>query len=499
MRKTCMAMMAALACGSVSMAHAADPVRIGLSSLPPGNGNPFSSTARTSYYTWRSFIDTLTQLGPGMAPTPALAISWKNTSPTTWVVGLRPKTTFSNGEPVNAEAVMGTVRYLQSPQGIQESITRELENVARMRAVDELTIEFTTTQPDPMFARTMAAWPIVPPVYWAKSGRDGFALAPIGSGPYVVEKWSPTRITLKANPTSWRAPKTERLEILAMPDVSARIQALLSRRIELASEIGPEDIDVLEAAGFKFYQRPATSIEVIAFNMIADTPFKDVRIRQAMNYAVDRETIAATLLHGLVPPSTQTTPRTNPEYNTSLTAYPYDPAKAKALLAEAGYAKGFSFVFEMSSGTTGGHYASMIQRVADDLAKVGVKMEIRPIPWPQYVRGVLQGEWKSQAFGFEYETMPTGETLRPFRLHSCTWSHPWYCDPSLTPVIADAKSTFDPTRRIALVHRILKEYRDKAAALILAEPLGLDGISPKLQGYSQINGIIPYADLVIAP
>lgn len=483
----------------LSQPRAAEVVRIGLSSLPPGNGNPFTSTARTSYYTWRAYLDTLTTLGPGMAPAPSLAVNWKNTAPNTWVVGLRPNTTFSNGEPVNAEAVMATVTYLQSPQGLQESITREVENVKAMRAVDPLTIEFTTHQPDPMFARTMAAWPIVPPAYWAKAGRDGYALAPIGSGPFVVEKWSPTRITLKANPGSWRAPKSKQLEILAMPQVSSRIQALLSNRVDVASEIGPEDIEILEAAGFKYYQRPATSIEVIAFNMVADTPFRDVRVRQAMNYAVDRATIANTLLHGLVPPSSQTTPRSNPEHNPNLQPYPYDPANAKALLKEAGYPNGFSFVFEMSSGTTGSHYASMIQRVADDLANVGVKMEIRPIPWPQYVRGVLQGEWKSQAFGFEYETMPTGETLRPFRLHSCTWSHPWYCDPNMTPIIAEAKSTFTPQRRLELVHRILKEYRDQAAALILAEPLGLDGVSAKLEGYSQVNGIISYSDLVVRP
>jgi len=479
-------------------ANSAETVRIGLASLPPGNANPFTQASRTSWYTWRAFLDTLTQIGPGMAPAPALALSWKNTNPNTWVLNLRPNTTFSNGEPFNAEAVIATIKYLQSPQGQIEVVATESKNIANLRAIDPLTLEVTTKQPDPIFPRSIAALPIVPPAYWAKAGREGFALAPIGTGSYVVENWGKAKVTLKANAQSWRAPKSERVEIIALPEMSSRIQALLSGRIELASEIGPEDIDALEAAGFKFYQRPATSIEVMALNTIIDSPLKDVRVRQALNYAVDRQAISATIMHGLVPPGTQTTPRSNPEYDQSLSAYPYDPVKAKALLAEAGYAKGFSFVVELSSGTTGSHYFSMFQKIADDLAKVGVKLEIRPIPWAQYVRGVTQGEWKSQAFGFEYETMPTGETLRPFRLHSCTWAFPWYCDASLTPVIAEAKSTFDPARRIELVHRILREYRDKAAALILVEPLGLDGVSPKLQGYNQISGIIPYQDLVVS-
>ncbi len=474
-----------------------DTVRYGLASLPPGGGNPFTSPARTSWYTWRAMFDTLIQLGPNVAPSPALAVSWESTNPQTWVIKLRPKTVFSNGEPVNADAVVATIAYLQSPAAVQDSISREAENIAGVRALDGLTVEFTTKQPDPMFPRQLATLAIVPPTYWAKVGREGFVRAPIGTGPYVVEKWEKARVVLKANITSWRPPKAATAEIIALPETSTRVQALLSGRVDIASEIGPEDIDVLTADGFKIYQRPASSVEVIAFNNTTDSALKDVRVRQALNYAVDRQAIAETIMHGLVPPATQTTSRANPEYDASLKAYPYDPAKAKALLKEAGYEKGFSFVFEMSSGTTGSHYTSMFQKVADDLAKVGVTMEIRPIPWAQFVRGVQQGEWKGQAFGFEYETLPTGETLRPFRLHSCTWSHPWYCNSALTPVIAAAKRTFDPAERLELVQKVLRGYRDDAAALILFEPLGLDGLSPRVQGYDQLNGIIPYHNVTV--
>jgi peptide/nickel transport system substrate-binding protein len=475
----------------------AQTVRIGVSQLPPGAGNPFTSPARTPWYTWRALFDTLTQLGPNMAPAPALALSWTSTSAQTWLVKLRPDTVFSNGEPLTADAVVATMRYLRSDAAVVDAIAREADNISSVRAVDPLTVEFTTKQPDPMFPRQLATLAIVPPAYWAKVGRDGFAKAPVGTGPFIIEKWDKARITLKANPASWRAPRSTAAEIVALPETSSRVQALMSNRVDIASEIGPEDIDVLTSEGFKIYQRPATSMEVVAFNTIAEGPLRDVRVRQALNYAVDKQALADTIMHGLVPPSSQMASRANPEYDPTLKPYPYDPGKAKALLTEAGYADGFSFTFEMSSGTTGSHYSSMFQKVADDLAKVGVTMQIRPIPWPQFVRGVQQGEWKGQAFGFEYETLPTGETLRPFRLHACTWPHPWYCDPALTPVIAEAKRTFDPARRLELVHQILRRYRDQAAALILVEPLGLDGLSPKVQGYDQLNGIIPYHNIVV--
>jgi ABC-type transport system substrate-binding protein len=153
----------------------------------------------------------------------------------------------------------------------------------------------------------------------------------------------------------------------------------------------------------------------------------------------------------------------------------------------------------MSSGTSGSHTASVMQKVASDLAAVGVTMEIRPIPWSQYVRGVLQGEWHSQAFGFEYETMPTGATMRPFRLHSCSWPFPWYCDQDIMPAIEEAKTAFDPGRRLEAARKVLRAYHENAAAILLYEPLGLDGVSPKLAGYSQVNGIIPYQDLTVRP
>ncbi|MDX2142657.1 MAG: ABC transporter substrate-binding protein [Rhodospirillaceae bacterium] len=474
-------------------------VRIGLASLPPWNGNPYTSSARTSWYTWRAFFDTLVQLGPDMAPAPALALTWQNTTPQTWVIGLRPGVTFSNGEPFNAEAVIANIAYLQSPAAVKESLGQEVENIAGLRALDPLTLEITTKKPDPLLPRQLAALPIVPPAYWAKAGRDAFALAPVGTGSFMVEKWGTARLELKAFPNSWRAPKSERVQIVVLPETSSRVQALLSGRIELASEIGPEDIDVITAAGFSHYQRPATSLEVIALNTLVDSPLKDKRVRQALNYAVDRKAITATILHGLVEPATQTTPRSNPDYDPTIPGYAYDPAKAKALLAEAGYPNGFSFVFEMSSGTSGSHTASVMQTVASDLAAVGVKMEIRPIPWSQYVRGVLQGEWNSQAFGFEYETMPTGATMRPFRLHSCSWPFPWYCDQDIMPVIEDAKTAFDPQRRLEATRKVLRAYHDNAAAILLYEPLGIDGLSPKLVGYSQVNGIIPYQDLMVRP
>ena len=491
---------ACLALGFASPSADAATVRIGVSSLPPQNGNPFASPARTTWYTGRAYMDMLTQLGEGTKPEPALALSWTSTDPTTWIVKLRPKVTFSNGEPFDAAAVVFTYEYLKTPEAQVDAIAREADGIVSVRAIDPLTVEFKTKIPDPGFARQLSVTPIIPPGYWKKVGKDGFLLAPVGTGSFKVEKWEKNRVVFTASKGSWRAPKVDGLEIIALPETTTRIQALLSGRIDIALEIGAEDVDAVTAAGFKTYQRPGTSVHVIAFNQLLDgSPFKDVRVRQALNYGVNKQAIVDAFAHGLVPPATQTAARGNAEYDPTLKGYPYDPAKAKALLAEAGYGKGKDLTFEMafSAGTSGKDWEAALQQTATDLEKIGVHVVLRSLPWSQWVRGVQQGEWTGQAFGFEYETLPTGDLLRPYRLYTCTWAHPWYCDKEIVPLVDEAKSTFSAERRKQLIKQILARTNEQAPTLLMYEPLGLDAISPKIDGYDQLNAIIPFARISV--
>ena len=473
-------------------AAAETTLRMGLASLPTGNGNPFMSSARTSAYTHRAALDTLTQLGSNLRIEPGLATSWEAAGDYTWIVTLRDGVRFSNGEPFNADAVVSTYAYLSSQAGARESLSRDMRDIAGFEALGPLTVRFTTRKPLPEFPRDMTVIWMVPPLYWREVGRDGFALHPVGTGPFQVTEWNPTQVKYDAHRESWRSPEIDKLEILVLREMAARVAALMTNRVDVASEIGPEDVYTIEAAGYRAYQRPPTAPQVIAFNILKESPLQDVRVRRALNYAVNKEVIAATIMDGRVGIVDQMTAALNPERHPDLDPYPYDPDKARALLAEADYPEGFSFIFEFSFGTAGNHMPSMYQRVAADLAQIGVDMEVRPLIWSQYVRGVLEGQWGGQAFGFEYEMLPTGSSIRAFRLHSCTWPHPWYCDETIQPVIERARHTMDEDQRIAAVHEVMKHYHEQAVALMLVENMGLDGVNPRVKGYNQEGGIIPY-------
>jgi peptide/nickel transport system substrate-binding protein len=232
--------------------------------------------------------------------------------------------------------------------------------------------------------------------------------------------------------------------------------------------------------------------------LLPNSPFKDVRVRQALNYAIDRKTIAAEILHDLVPPASQVVARVNPDYDPTIAPYAYDPKKAKVLLTEAGFADGLDFTYEMNNAG-GPDMAAVMEQVAHDLAQVNVHMDIRPEPWPQIVQKVRQGGWRAEAFGLEYEVLPTGDTLWPFRLHSCAWTHPWYCDDAAMPLVAEAKTLFDGPQRRTVIHELLARTQQQAPTVVLFEPVGLDALNPKVANYTQIFGTISYSQIVIRP
>ena len=473
-------------------------LRMGLASLPNDNGNPFTSSARTAAYTYRAMFDTLTQLSSNLVIEPGLAVSWEASGDTTWIVHLREGVTFSNGEPFDAEAALFSFRYLQSDEGAGESLSRDVKDIVGMEVVDPLTLRFETAMPIPEFPRLLSVIWMVPPAHWQALGRGAFSLDPLGTGPFRVREWNPTQLLFDANTESWRPPKIDALEIMVLPEMSSRIAALVTDRIDVASEIGPDDIFTIEAAGLKIYQRPATASQMIVFNTLIESPLQDARVRQALNYAVNKQAIALAIMGGRTAVVDQMTAGINPERHPELEPYPYDPDKARLLLAEAGYPDGFSFVFEFSFGTAGNHMPSMYQQVAADLSQVGVHMEVQPRPWSQYVQGILLGKWSGQAFGFEYELLPTGNSMRPFRLHSCAWPYPWYCDETIQPAIELAKHSTNEDERKAAVHTVLAHYHEQAAALMLVENMGLDGVNPRVRGYHQEGGIIPYHNISLA-
>lgn len=478
-------------------ALAADgPLRVGVVAFPASDGDPHRSVSVFSTYTWSPTFETLTTFQEDGTLVGELAVSWAQVSPKTWHFSLRPDVVFSNGRPFTAAAVVSSLNYLKTPHGLTSSLTRDLAVVDQAEVIDDLTVAVSTTRPSAILPRLMAALYIVEPQQWRELGPEGFAQDPIGSGPFTIEDWRGNRILYAANPTSWRPPQLASMEVLLLPEATTRLQALMTGGIDIGIGMGPDDIAPLESVGGYMHQRKP--IDVMSLTLVIEDgrPANDLRVRRALNHAVNKDAITQVLLEGLTQPATQGAVRGLLGYNPNLDTFPYDPDKARALLKEAGYEDGFELDVEVIIGSNAGD-AAIYQLIAANLAEVGVTLNVITIPTSQMVRVILQGQWRGDGFSQIFGAWPTFEPLRTIRLHSCLQPTPWYCDERITPTYKAALETPDLEERIRLTQDVLAFYHDQATAILLHEVPLMDGIGPRVVGYAPNKGKLNYETMTL--
>ncbi len=477
-----------------SASQAQDVLRIGTTALPPTLGNPYRNTGTPHIFTWSATFDGLTRIDATGTLQPWLAKDWESVDQLTWRIKLRDDVTFSNGVPFNADAVVSVLDYLTSDAAVREAVAREFSFVRSSRALDPYTVEITTKIPAPHLPRTLPLLHMVEPGQWRRLGPEGFSREPVGTGPYHPTKFSATKIEYDAVPTSWRKPTIPRMEKIAAPEAYARTQAVMAGQMDIALALGPEEADAIADAGGQSLSWPTAALWAINFHHGRGNPLDDVRVREALNLAVDRQGLIDGLLAGK--PELPTQPATSVVYgfDPSLPPIPYDVDRARALLAEAGYPDGFSFFMQGVIGS-GANDAAVFQKVAQDLLAIGVTMEIRTFPVAQLIRSVMEGEWDGDAFGVTFASEPTVDVLRPLRNHSCLWVHPWYCDERIMPTIEEALVTFDENKGLALRHEVMKFYREEWVALYLYQIVRFAGTRANVRGFSEVNGFVSYEDI----
>ncbi len=477
--------------------HADDTLRLGVYSLPRGLGNPHSSTAGSEMYTWAAIFDSLTRIDAKARVIPWLATRWEPLDQLTWRFQLRRDVTFSNGELFDADAVVAALGYLISEQAAGESVAREFVVVAGVRKVDPYTVEVTTKTPVIILPALMAGLRIPAPQQWQRLGPKGFARQPVGTGPYRVESWSAARVKLRAFPGSWRPAKIGRVDIYEILDPSSRLQGLLAGQLDIVLALTADDVPLIEKNGAVAYVDDGAGVSGLSFITVKDGPLQDVRVRQALNYAVDKNAIVEVLLGGHTRPAGQPAPHNGTGYNPMVQPYPYDPGKARALLKEAGYPNGFDFVAEVvPSGPT--VPTPMYGILAQQLADVGVNMEVRAIPTSQIIIKAVTGTFDGAAFSMEFDFAPTLDPQRSLGMHSCLRAVPWHCDQEVMPLIEASRNEFDADKRAAILREIMRVYHNTAPMLYLYESVHFDGLSARVRNYRPVNRVINYEELQLA-
>ena len=470
-------------------------LRVALGGLPAGKGNPYHNIQTPTIIVTSAIFDGLTRLKADGSVGPSLAVSWEALDPLTWRFKLRDDVFFSNGKRFTADAVVHAVTYLANPGPATETVRRDMTFLESAKAVEATTVDITTKIPTPFLPRYAAILLIVEPEAWNSMDLAAFSEKPVGTGPMAADSWAPGRVVLRANKTSWRAPTIPGVEFLLLPDIPSRLQAMLSDRLDVVYQLPPEEFSMVTDFGGSVITINDAAATAILFNFGKDrqTPLNDVRVRRAINLAVDRQTIVDALLGGKPKLSGQPAVSAAFGYDPSILPYAYDPQKAKSLLTEAGFGNGFPMALETSGGTT--NSLLIVQRVADDLARVGIKVEIRAKMATQYLLDFVQGRYEPDAFTLQWVSYPSLDAIQMSTIGSCRKTNPWYCNSEIEPTITAAWSEADPDKALALRHKVMKFYHDEAPSLFLYDNVTFLGLSPRTTGYTNIFGFIPYEDV----
>jgi peptide/nickel transport system substrate-binding protein len=320
---------------------------------------------------------------------PQLAESWRLVDDTTWQLKLRRSVVFHDGEPFNAEAVRFTFQRVLDPE--QKSPNRaNMAEIARVDVIDDYTVNLVTRQPYAPLINRLLDFPIVPPRYAAEKGNQGMALRPVGTGPYrFVEQVKDDRLVVEAFDRHWRgAPRIRRVVYKPIPEPFTRAAALRNNEVDLITTIPPNLARELEGVGGIRAQRvPSSWIIYLGLNAFKK-PLSDVRVRQALNYATDVDAIVKNVLEGngrrLEGPLT-------PQmfgYDASVKGYPHDPARARKLLAEAGYPDGLEITLESPAGRYQGD-KEIAEALGGQWQKAGFRPRVQVAEWGAYFKRYL--------------------------------------------------------------------------------------------------------------
>lgn len=489
--------------GQACAAHAAtEPtgtLRVGLNGFPASLGNPFRGNGRPGTLVWYALFDGLTQLDEDGHLRPALALSWEIIDPTRWRFELRPGVRYANGKPFDARSAAAVIDWLISPPGRATVIGNELRGITEVRAAAPLTLEIVTKDPDPILPKRMVGALMVEPETWNRLGPDAFSLAPVGTGPFLLERWDQRkrRAYARLNRHRWRDSGFARLEFVELPDAAVRTQALLSRDVDLAT-VEIEELDRLEDRGYPVIVTPSMSVMSVVFitERPDPAPLRDLRVRQALNYAVDRETIARTLMRGLGRPAGQPAPSVSFGHDPALEPYPYDPARARRMLAEAGYADGFPLTIEILTNAFPAD-GLIYQAMAHYLRQVGIDVSLRVITFPQYLRNLQRNGFAGDAFGSMWNSAPYNDATRPMESVSCRRPNPFFCDRELAAQLEQAMLILPDEERLAAMRRVGRAYHEAAPALFLVEQFDLYSHQPELERV-RVRNRVPIYEAIAA-
>lgn len=450
----------------------------------PKSIDPQTVTAVNDFRILMNVYDGLVRYKSGtLEVEPALAKKWTiSQDGLVYTFFLRDGVSFHDGSNLNADAVkFNFERMLDKSHPFYNTgpfpLSFFFSAIKEVKALDRLTVEFTLNEPFAPFLSNLA-YPtglIVSPDAVKKYGKD-FGRHPVGTGPFKFVEWvSNSRVVVEKNQSYWDgAPALQAVVFRPITDANTRVAEMLSGGIDMMVEVPPDNLKSLaKDSDYKIYEQAGPHLWFLILNA-KEGPFADKRMRQAINYAINKEAIVENILQGTaVVAAGPTPPAFSWAYNDNLTPYPYDPKKAIELIKSSGN-QGAELTLYVTEGGSGMlDPVAMGTAIQADLAKVGLKVKIETYEWNTFLGKVNPGlEGKADMAEMAWMTNDP-DTLPFLALRTDAWpdkggfNSGYYSNPEVDNLLEKARQSTDLAERAELYKKMQEVvYEDAPWAFI---------------------------------
>ena len=424
-----------------------------------------------------NMFDSLVQFDADMELQPSLAESWEVKDQLTYEFKLRKGVKFHNGQEFTSADVKYTVEWILDEENKSKQL-RYFKYIDTVETPDDYTAVIKLKEPyAPMLSNLSMLW-IVPKKTIEEIGREEFAKHPIGTGPYKFVEWlKDQRLVMEAYEGYWRGvPRVQRLVWRNIPETSTRLAELRTGGVDIAIRVPVAQVELLEKdPNLKVVSIPTLRTKWVTLNTWAP-PFDDKRVRQALNYAINKEEIVEALYEGNAHIAGQPYAPAVLGFNPDIEPYPYDPDRAKSLLAEAGYPDGLEVVLDVDEPV----HAEPAQAIAGQLAKIGIDVKVN-IGDPDQL-------WeKFLAKGMESMYMMHCNNIL-LDADFCTGLHfdsqrrgLYYNSPETDELIVQGAAAPDREERKDIYHELAAKLHEEASVVFLWELNDVYGINKSVQ------------------
>jgi peptide/nickel transport system substrate-binding protein len=440
--------------------------------------DPMLDTSPIGVNVFRNVFDALTRIEADGSVTPLLAVSWSASEDTkTWEFTIRTNAKFHDGQPITADDIVWNYKRLLGE--MKSPVRSYISKLTSVEVSAPNTVRFVLSEPFAPFDRQVSLISIISKRAFEEIGAAKFALAPIGSGPFKVVRWvKDDRVELAAVNDYWAgAPKIKTLIFKPVPSETTRAAALSSGELDVVPILPPALVASLgNRRGLRIERVASNKVVYVGFD-VKNPLLSDVRIRQAVDLAIDRNALSSLLLRGLGKPSGQVVAPVTFGYATDIEPSPFDPARAKQLVAASGY-KGDKIGLQYPNNNLA-FGEEVAQAIANFLGRVGINVELQGMEYSAFFPLWANRKLNSMHL-FAYGPSIMDADLIIGSLYDSSGRVYW-TDPKVDQLAKQQRSERDKDTRRALIGEILKLSKEAVPYAPLYNEIHAYGVQDRIK------------------